>query len=84
MAGFNSADPAAQQSLPANRSARRGGLRLLPQGRRYEPIPDDVNAVLFLPLDGLRCDHEPEPRDGQVLHHLRDLPQHGQLAERKI
>ena len=44
LGGLDPADPAAQQPLPADRGARGGGLRFLPQRRGQQPVSDDVDA----------------------------------------
>ena len=53
--GLDPADAAAQQPLPADRRARGGGLRLLPQRRGQQPVSDDVDGVLFLPRRRLQA-----------------------------
>ena len=84
LAGNRPTDPAAQQPFPFDWSPCGGGLRLVPQRRRQQPVSDDVDRVLLLPLGGFQSDLKSKPCDGHVFHEMHDLPRHRHVAQRDL
>jgi hypothetical protein len=70
-----------QHSLPADRRAHHRGLQSMPYQQR---LCGHADRLLLLPPGGFHRNHQSEPRNCRLAHHLRHVPHHDRMAARDL
>ena len=84
MASLSAGDTKPPEPLPIIGGARLARLLVVSHRRRYRTVPGSLDAVLFMPRQGLPAGRGTEPRHCQVFDELRAMPRNEQLAGREF
>src|SRR5579871_369605 len=84
MEHYGSAGEGSPEPIPALWRTCGGAVRGMSQERCRRAVPRTLNAMYFVPSEGLSADDEPESRQREVLDYLRDVSQLRYVVECQI